>query len=224
MAATETRLLVLGAVALFEPVNGYQIRRELMSWEVDRWAHINPGSIYSSLGTLTKQHHLERHDVVDGSREVAVYTSTESGRAELTDLFAGALETVELLDALPLHTALSMCPLFDRELVAHHLARRLDALDVHLRTLREKREAAAASAPPHVARVVGLQISTGEVELAWVRDVLAEIRAGGLAFAGEPARWRPAPDDPGWQMAADRERYRRLLRSSGDPGGVAGRP
>ena len=47
MAATETRLLVLGAVSLFEPVNGYQIRRELMSWEVDRWAHINPGSIYS---------------------------------------------------------------------------------------------------------------------------------------------------------------------------------
>ncbi len=43
MAATETRLLVLGAVSLFEPVNGYQIRRELMSWEVDRWAHINPG-------------------------------------------------------------------------------------------------------------------------------------------------------------------------------------
>jgi hypothetical protein len=27
MAATETRLLVLGAVSLFEPVNGYQIRR-----------------------------------------------------------------------------------------------------------------------------------------------------------------------------------------------------
>ena len=43
MAATETRLLVLGAVSLSEPVNGYQIRRELMSWEVNRWAHINPG-------------------------------------------------------------------------------------------------------------------------------------------------------------------------------------
>jgi hypothetical protein len=27
MAATETRLLVLGAVSLSEPVNGYQIRR-----------------------------------------------------------------------------------------------------------------------------------------------------------------------------------------------------
>ncbi|MDQ4113433.1 MAG: PadR family transcriptional regulator, partial [Actinomycetota bacterium] len=35
-------MLLLGAVALFEPVNGYQIRRELMSWHVDQWANINP--------------------------------------------------------------------------------------------------------------------------------------------------------------------------------------
>ena len=83
MAATETRLLVLGAVRLFEPVNGYQIRRELMSWEVDEWAHINPGSIYSSLSTLGKQGYVDRHDLVDGTREVAVYTSTEAGRTEL---------------------------------------------------------------------------------------------------------------------------------------------
>jgi hypothetical protein len=39
MAGEETRMLLLGAVALFEPVNGYQIRRELLSWHVDRWAH-----------------------------------------------------------------------------------------------------------------------------------------------------------------------------------------
>lgn len=80
MVANETRLLVLGAVSLFEPVNGYQIRRELMSWDVDKWAHINPGSIYSSLTTLTKQGHLHRHDVLDGTREVAVYTTTGAGR------------------------------------------------------------------------------------------------------------------------------------------------
>ncbi|MET1059968.1 MAG: hypothetical protein ABWX84_10235 [Nocardioides sp.] len=43
MAANETRMLLLGAVALFEPVNGYQIRRELVSWQIDRWAHVTPG-------------------------------------------------------------------------------------------------------------------------------------------------------------------------------------
>jgi DNA-binding PadR family transcriptional regulator len=71
---------------LFEPVNGYQIRRELMSWEVDRWAHVNLGSIYSCLTTLTKQGLVHRHDVLDGTREVAVHTTSDDGRAELATL------------------------------------------------------------------------------------------------------------------------------------------
>ncbi len=212
MAATETRLLVLGAVRLFEPVNGYQIRRELMSWEVDQWAHINPGSIYSSLSTLGKQGYVERHDLVDGTREVAVYTCTEAGRSELADLFGSSLETVRVLDPLPLHTALSMCTLFGRDVVAGHLERRLPALDVHLAELAEKHGAAAAGlTPPHVVRVLELQVATAEVERDWVRGLLEEVRAGGLAFAGEPMSWQPAPDDPGWQMHHDRLRYRELL-------------
>ena len=211
MAATETRLLVLGAVRLFEPVNGYQIRRELMSWEVDQWAHINPGSIYSSLTTLGKQGYVERHDLVDGTREVAVYTSTPAGRTELAELFRSSLETVRLLDPLPLHTALSMCVLFARDVVAEHLARRLPALDVHLAELHEKHAAASGQAPPHVARVLELQLATAEVEREWVAGLVEEIRDGGLAFAGEPMSWTPAPDDPGWQMHHDRLRYRELL-------------
>ena len=49
MSALTTRMLVLGAVRIFGPANGYQLRRELLSWEVERWAHIKPGSIYSML-------------------------------------------------------------------------------------------------------------------------------------------------------------------------------
>jgi DNA-binding PadR family transcriptional regulator len=212
-SSTATRLLVLGAVSLFEPVNGYQIRRELMSWEVDRWAHINPGSIYSMLTTLAKEGHVEQHQVRDGQREVAVYTTTEAGRDELATLFAHAMETVEALDPLPLHTALSMCSMFPRATVRRHLAGRLRVLDECLRTSGEKREAyAAGGVPPHVVRLVDLSLATWTAERHWIAEVLEEIEAGGfVAFAGEPADWRPAPDDPGWQMAADRERYRGLL-------------
>ena len=164
-----------------------QLRRELMSWEVDQWAHINPGSIYSSLSTLTKQGHLRRHDLAEGSREVAVYTSTDSGRAELDELFGRALETVELLDALPLHTALSMCTLFDRATVEGHLARRADALAVHLEVLAGKvggraRRRAAARRPR--------------------RRAAAGHRRGGAGLGarpgrGDPVRW------PGVRGGAD---------------------
>lgn len=216
MAATETRLLVLGAVRLFEPVNGYQIRRELISWGVEQWAHIFPGSIYSSLATLTKRGHLVRHDVPDGGREVAVYTTTDSGRTELDRLFGDALATVAPLDPLPVHTALSMCVLFDREVVATHLETRLGRLQGLLDDLRTKHAATTDGAsPPHVPRVLELQLALAEIELTWSRGLLDEIRRGELHFADDPDPWVPPDDDPGWQMVADRERYRAQLRTSG---------
>ena len=212
-SSTATRLLVLGAVSLFEPVNGYQIRRELMSWEVDRWAHINPGSIYSMLTTLAKEGHVDLHQVRDGNREIAVYTTTGAGRDELATLFGHAMETVEALDPLPLHTALSMCTMFPRATVRRHLERRVRVLDGSLRTSREERDAySAAAVPPHVVRLLDLSLATLTAERDWLVEVLAEIEAGGfVAFADEPADWRPDPDDPGWQMAADQDRYRSLL-------------
>ena len=216
MAATETRLLVLGAVRLFEPVNGYQIRRELISWGVEEWAHIFPGSIYSSLATLTKQGHLVRHDVPDGGREVAVYTTTASGRIELDRLFGDALAGVEPLNPLPVHTALSMCVLFDREVVATHLETRLGGLEGLLGDLRTKHATTSDGAsPPHVPRVLELQLALAELELTWARGLLDDIRRGELQFADDPQRWRPADDDPGWQMVTDRERYLAHLRTSG---------
>ncbi|MBX9243712.1 PadR family transcriptional regulator [Actinotalea ferrariae] len=214
MAATETRLLVLGAVRLFEPVNGYQIRRELLSWGVDEWAHVLPGSIYSSLATLTKQGHLVRQDVEDGGRTVAVYATTSSGRDELDRLFGHALTTVDPLDPLPVHTAMSMCSLFPRDVVAAHLETRAGRLDLHLADLRAKHAATAGGAsPPHVAHVLELRLGIAELERTWVRDLVDVVRRGGLSFAGEPMSWQPAADDPGWQMAADRDRYLTLLRS-----------
>jgi hypothetical protein len=41
---SSTRLLILGAVRIFQPVHGYFVRRELLSWRADQWAKINPGS------------------------------------------------------------------------------------------------------------------------------------------------------------------------------------
>jgi DNA-binding PadR family transcriptional regulator len=50
-----TRLLVLGAVRIFQPTHGYFVRRELASWQVEEWAHLNPGSVYNALRGLTKE-------------------------------------------------------------------------------------------------------------------------------------------------------------------------
>ncbi|MGL5930667.1 MAG: PadR family transcriptional regulator [Dermatophilaceae bacterium] len=211
MAATETRLLLLGAVLLFEPVNGYQVRRELLSWRVEDWAHVNPGSIYSGLATLARRGHLHRHDLVDGGREVAVYTSTDDGRAEFARLWGRAVEDVRLLDPLPFQTAMTLLPLVERERALRHLRAR-QRNGVAARRERDAEKVEADVLPPHVAALAELWRATDAEEAAWLDRLVIRIERGDLEFAGEPEVWQAPDDDPGWQMVRDQERYRELLR------------
>lgn len=201
-------MLLLGAVALFEPVNGYQIRRELLSWHVDRWAHTNPGSIYHGLSSLTGQGHLRRHDLVDAGREVAVYELTDTGRAELDRLMVEALETVNPYERTAFNVAFSMLPLLDKRTVLRSLTRRRTELE---RTVAEFAEAKAGVAPPHATRTMLLWLDLAVAELAWLRETIQDVKDGALSIDPADGSWTPPADDPGWQMNTDREKYRALL-------------
>lgn len=199
-------MLLLGAVALFEPVNGYQIRRELLSWQVDQWAHTNPGSIYHGLSALTGQGHLVRHDLTDGGRDVAVYELTASGRSELDRMMVEALETVNPYERTAFHVAFSMLPLLPRPEVVRSLTRRRVELE---RTVAEFVDAKAdVVAPPHATRTMLLWLDLAVAELAWLRETIEDLRAGRMSL---DRAWSPPDDDPGWQMSADQEKYRALL-------------
>jgi DNA-binding PadR family transcriptional regulator len=211
MARHDTRMLLLGAVALFEPVNGYQIRRELLSWQVDDWAHVNPGSIYNGLSTLSRQGHLRRSDLVDGGRDVAVYELSDSGRVELERLVEISLTTIDLYDTVGFHAALGLMPLVDRPTAVRHLSARLRAFDDLLPHLEAVASGDDGEAPPHALRSVELQLHRARAERGWLVELLDDIRSGQLAFRGEASDWAPADHDPGWQMQADRERYRAML-------------
>jgi DNA-binding PadR family transcriptional regulator len=210
MAAEETRMLLLGAVALFEPVNGYQIRRELLSWQVDRWAHTNPGSIYHGLASLTARGHLVRHDLRDAGREVAVYELTDAGRDELRRLMVDALEAVDPFERSAFTAAFSLLPLLDRSQVLRSLTTRRVRLE---ETVREFSEVDPDAAPPHATRGLVLWLDLAVAELAWLRETIDDVRSGSLAFepGDDLGGWVPPSDDPGWQMNADREKYRAIL-------------
>lgn len=207
MAATDTRMLLLGAVALFEPVNGYQIRRELLSWSVDDWANLNPGSIYNGLATLTRQGQLVRHDLADGGRDVAVYEISEAGRLELERLVIAGLEEVSIADRKGFSAAFGLLPLVPPDRALRSLVRRRVVLEETVARLAQP--PAPDAAPPHALRGVVLWLDLAVAELAWLRETIEEMKAGRLRL--DATTWTPPADDPGWQMNADRERYRALL-------------
>ncbi|WP_292651151.1 PadR family transcriptional regulator [Nocardioides sp.] len=212
MAGDDTRMLLLGAVALFEPVNGYQIRRELMSWQVDQWANINPGSIYHALTSLTEKGHLTRHDLVDNGRPVAVYEISAGGRTELERLVARSMETVDAYNGVSFYAAFSLMLLLERPAATRHLSVRLKNLERTIKELDAAARVNASMAPPHAIAALHLQLDKLRTERAWLVEVLDDVRSGKLSFAGDAPDWAPADDDPGWQMDADRKRYREMLR------------
>lgn len=221
MSAFTTRLLVLGVVRTFGPVNGYQLRRELLSWDAENWAHLNPGSIYSMLGTLEREALVERHDLeFDGKRPVAVYTATAAGDAEFRRLVRDSIAVVhDTADPLPLRAGINFAMALPRaEFLAalseriEQLAEGRDQLDRKVAVITETR-----SAPPQVVAELELEISLAKAQYDWALRLAARVQAGAFDFIDDPdhgSSWMPA-EDPGWRMRAEREEYLRELAARG---------
>ncbi|MDX6566669.1 MAG: hypothetical protein QOE10_2331, partial [Gaiellales bacterium] len=126
-----TRLLILGAVRIFQPVHGYLVRRELMSWQVDRWAHLNPGSVYNALRSLARDGYLEEVATGQGAAGAArtTYRLTPDGESELLRLVREAFWTVDAGSPEKLLAGLSFMWVLSREEVAAALEHRIAQID-----------------------------------------------------------------------------------------------
>src|SRR3954453_20362663 len=81
-------MMILGLVQWMQPVHGYDVRRELLSWSADKWANVQPGSIYQALRKLTQEGLLREVATEQVGARPARTTSeiTDKGRAEFSTL------------------------------------------------------------------------------------------------------------------------------------------
>ena len=104
-----------------------------------------------------------------------------------------------------------MLPLLPREQVLQSLVKRRVGLEKAVDDFVRARDD-EHNGPPHARRGWMLWMDLAIAELGWLREVITDVRSGELPFAAdEDWGWQPPPDDPGWQMDADRKRYRALL-------------
>ena len=212
MPASATRMLVLGVVQIFGPANGYQLRRELLSWGVQSWARVNPGSIYSMLATLAKHGHVDQVELAGSdSRPVTVYRPTASGSAELRRIVELALRTVDQTNPTDFRAAMSFALFLTREQFLAACADRQSSLDhdrAEIDGVLGPHDDGGGRLPPHVAVEMQLERAVRDVERVWLAQVIADVQNGGLQFEGEDGPgWIPPDDDPGWRMHRDRQRY-----------------
>ena len=184
-----TRLLLLGAVRVFQPVHGYLLRRELLSWQVEDWAHVQPGSIYSGLRTLVK-----RGLLVEEEGEPVAYRLTADGENEFQRLLASALRQPDPGDPSLLLAGLCFMPVLPRAEVREALRARALVLEAQIssvtaRTRSVEQSRLAPASTVELSNVVGHWLAG---ELRWVGEVCDRIDAGRYRFAGDPG----APDLP----------------------------
>lgn len=192
---SSTRLLILGAVRIFQPVHGYFVRRELSTWRVDEWAHLNPGSVYNALRRLARDGFVE--EVARGADDPPARTSyrlTPDGEAEFFDLLRTGLWTVDPFAPDALLAAVSFLPALRRDEVDAALLHRIEQIAATNRMLDfAVRDAIEdGQKPPHVAELLRLGAARQRGEREWAQALLARVRDGELSFAGEGEPWQPS--------------------------------
>jgi DNA-binding PadR family transcriptional regulator len=182
-----TRMLMLGLIRWVEPVHGYEVRRELVSWNVEEWAHIAPGSIYHALRKLTEEGLLEEvgTEKVSGRPARTLYRTTRFGREEFERLLRKYWwEPHAATD--PFLAALSFLPALPRREAVLALRNRAALLRGHLAQSREALGRWADEKPVHVGWLMELTDVRAQAEVEWCERVAARIEAGEGQHEGDP--------------------------------------
>jgi DNA-binding PadR family transcriptional regulator len=184
-----TRLVVLGAVRVFQPVHGYFLRRELTAWQVDEWANINPGSIYNALRALTREGFLEEVDTghTGGRAARTTYQLTPDGEAEFTTLLRAALWEVERFDQQPIMASLSFMGALTRQEVIDALEHRITEIDAMVATGARAVEQVQerATTPEFVREMFDLTVGRLRSEQDWARGLVKRLHDGEYVFSDD---------------------------------------
>jgi DNA-binding PadR family transcriptional regulator len=202
--------MIMGLISYLQPVHGYDIRKELASWNVESWADVQPGSIYHALRRLTDEGLLEAVDTeqVGGRPARTRYRLTKAGEVEYQTLLRRYWwEYKEPID--PFLAAFAFLPSLPRAEAAGALRARARLLDGWVATYRDSADEWAAGKPPHVAWQFELTTVRAEAEARWCYDVATRVEAGEGMHFGET-------DDDAEHGA---EAWRKAIREQfGEPG------
>jgi len=185
-------MLILGVVRWFQPVHGYDVRRELLSSHADEWANVAPGSIYHALKKLAEEGLLREVSTEQvGSRPARTrYGITPKGEEEFQDLLNRTWWDYKPV-VNPFWMAFTFLPAMPRELstaALRHRAQRLRLMceSIQLRKTVELDMEYAA----HVAELMELEIAQTQAEADWCDRVADRLAKGELRAADDP---EPAP-------------------------------
>lgn len=190
-------MMILGLVRMMQPVHGYDVRRELLSWNADEWANVAPGSIYHALRKLTDEEMLTEvaTEQVGARPARTTYRTTPNGDAEFEELLRrywwGYRQPID-----PFQAALSFLPSLPRDEAASSLRNRARMLRTAADVMRGSLESGwmRTSKPPHVSWMFERVILLMEAEIPWCERVADQVEAGASYLPEDTSRGWAAPE------------------------------
>jgi len=175
-----TRMMILGLVQWMQPVHGYDVRRELLSWSADKWANVQPGSIYHALRKLADEQLLRTvaTEQVGARPARTTYEITEKGSAEFQALLRSNWWTLATPPD-PFLAAFSFLPALPRDEAVAALRSRAVQLGAAIKHLQSAGSSDwSRSKPTFVAWMWDLTIERSEAELRWCERIAKLIESG----------------------------------------------
>lgn len=199
-------MMILGLVRWMQPVHGYDVRRELLSWNADSWANVQPGSIYHALRKLTDEGFLREvaTEQVGARPARTTYEVTNKGEDEFENLLRRTWWEVKTpLD--PFFPGVAFLPALPGEEAAAALRTRAATLRAWVEGLQRAGEAGwLRDKPVHVHWMMELATARVEGEIAWC-DRIAGLIESGVSYLppNVPANeawdhWHAERPRPGW--------------------------
>jgi DNA-binding PadR family transcriptional regulator len=189
-------MMILGLVRWMQPVHGYDVRRELLSWSADKWANVQPGSIYHALRKLTEEGLLRAVATEQvGSRPArTTYEVTAKGADEFETLLRDQWwQLREPTD--PFSAALSFLPALPRDEAVAALRNRARLLRAASASMSASLDSdwVRKSKPTHVGWMFELWLARSDVEAAWCERIAGLVESGVSYLPDELA------GDAGWE-------------------------
>ncbi|KAB1922610.1 PadR family transcriptional regulator [Micromonospora noduli] len=192
-------MMILGLVRWMQPVHGYDVRRELLSWSADKWANIQPGSIYHALRKLTEEGLLRAvaTEQVGARPARTTYEVTVKGEDEFETLLRNSWWTITE-PADPFVAAFSFLPAMPRAEAAAALRNRANLLRAGVESMRASLESdwVRNRKPAHVGWMFELWSARAEAEMTWCERIAERIDSG-VSYL--PAELDEAQGWSGWR-------------------------
>lgn len=187
-----TRLLILGAIIERGSAHGYQVRKDLESWQVDLWGNIGQGSVYHALRRLADDGLIDRTDSGHGTEgpERVEYTVTSAGRAEFVTLLERALSS-DGRDIAETMAGIGFITTLTRD-------RAVELLRLRIETFRARRARVVREYENHQDEDWGHHVEaiqfwahSADSAIAWTEGLIARLESGAYPMMDDEA-----PSDP----------------------------